>query len=293
MFIFNLLAGVGVGVGLFFIFCDLLRVPTQKTSMTMRGIERQYNKKESRINTGLGEVAVWLSKHLKIRDFKRAKMEANLNTARMTETPEMYMANCIVKAGVIGCMGLLLLPIVAILGAMILVVAVVYYFMLMGELSRKVSTHREAIEYELVQFVFTIERVLQNNRNVLLMLQNYREIAGPEMRQELDITLADMSSGNYEEAISRLEIRVGSVMMSDVCRGLISVIRGDDTTAYWVTLNQKFSEHQRDILKRKVEKVPAKVNRLSMGVLFAFLGLWLGVMIMQMVTTLADMFSAV
>lgn len=293
MYIFNFLAGASLGLGLFFIFCDLLKVPTYKTSMAMRGIEQQYNKEESRINTGLGELAIWISKHLKIRDYKRAQMEANLNTARMSETPEMYMANCIVKAGVIGCLGILLLPIFPPLTIAILVFAVVYYFLLMNELAKKVRDHREAIEYELVRFVFTIRRVMMNSRNVLLMFQNYSEIAGPDMKQELDITLADMVSGNHEEAISRMEIRVGSAMMSDVCRGLISVTRGDDTAAYWVNLEQKFAEYQRDILKRKAEKIPAKVNRLSMGMLFCFLSLWLGVLIMQMVEAFAEMFSRV
>ena len=135
--------------------------------------------------------------------------------------------------------------------------------------------------------------MLQHNRNVILMLQNYREIAGPEMKQELDITLADMLSGNHEQALSRMEIRVGSVMMSDVCRGLISVLRGDDTASYWTNLQQKFSEHQRDMLKRKAEKIPVKVNRLSMALLFAFMALWLGVLIIQMAGSFLELFNAI
>ena len=46
------------------------------------------------------------------------------------------------------------------------------------------------------------------------------------MKRELDITTADMKSGNYETALTRLETRIGSPMLSDVVRGLISVIRG-------------------------------------------------------------------
>lgn len=292
MYIFHILSGVGLGLGLFLIFCDLFKVPTYKTSRTMMGMEKQYDTKESRINSGLEEVAIWISKHLKIRDFKRAQMQANLDTARMTISPEMYMANCIVKAGVIACLGLLFIPLFLPCTIVLLVGSVFYYVALMQELTRKVSAHRQAIEYELGQFIFTIERVLMHNRNVILMLQNYREIAGPEMKQELDITLADMLSGNHEEAISRLEIRVGSVMMSDVCRGLISVIRGDDTSAYWVNLQQKFAEHQRDILKKKAEKIPAKVNRLSMILLFCFMALWMGVLIVQMSESFMEMFDA-
>lgn len=291
MYFLYFLAGAGLSFGLFFIFCDILKVPTYKTSRTMMGMEKHFARKESRINSGLEEIAVWLSKYMHIRDFKKAQMQADLNTARMKITPERYMADCIVKAGVIGCLAIPLIPIFPLGAAVAAIAAVVYYFVLMNELRKKVNAHRLSVEMELVQMIFTIERVLMHSRNVMQMLENYREIAGDDMKQEIDITLADMFSGNHEQAISRLEIRVGSMMMSDVCRGLISVIRGDDTTAYWINLQQKFTEHQRSQLKQKAEKIPQRVNRLSMALLFAFMALWLGAIILEMADSLGAMFG--
>lgn len=293
MYFLNILSGALIGVGLFLISCDIFRVPAYKTSRTLIGIEKQYNTKESKINTSLEEIAVWISKRLILRDHKKAKLQANLYTARMSITPEMYVATCIVKATVVAVLAFLLMPMFLPGGIVLLVGSVVYYIALYQELEQKVKAHREAIEFELGQFIFTIERVLMNNRNVVQMLENYRDIAGPAMKQELEITLADMLSSNYEQAISRLEIRVGSIMMSDVCRGLISVIRGDDTAAYWVNLQTKFAEHQRGILKRKADKIPARVNRLSMALLFCFMALWLGVLIIQMAESFIEMFSAI
>lgn len=291
MYFFYLLAAVGIGFGIFFVLCDLFKVPAYKTSATMRSAERLYNTKEVKINSVLEEVAKWLTKYIHLRDHKRAQMQANLNTARMTISPERFTADCIVKAGVIGCLAIPAFPISPIVSVLILAVAVVYYFNIFAELEHRVKAHRDAVEFELVQMIFTIGQVLRHSRDVIQMLENYREIAGEEMKQELDITLADMKSGNQEQAISRMEIRVGSLMMSDVCRGLISIIRGEDTTAYWISLQAKFTEHQRDFLKRKAEKIPAKVNRLSMTMLFAFMGLWLTLFVVQMVNSLGDMFT--
>lgn len=291
MYLFYVFAGAGLGIGLFLIFCDLLKVPSYKTSSTLRSAERLYNTNESKINSSLEQIAVWIAKHLRLRDFKRAALQANLTTARVSETPEMFIAKCMVKAGVIACLGIPLLPIFPIGSAAAVVAAVIYYKQLEGQLKHKAKSHRDAVEFELAQMIFTIERVLQHNRNVMQMLEKYCEIAGPEMKQELEITLAEMRSGNQENAISRLEIRVGSVMMSDVCRGLISIMRGDDTTAYWISLQHKFTEHQRDILKHKANKIPAKVNRMSMTLLFAFLVLCLGILCMQMLGSMGDMFS--
>ena len=291
MYFLYFLSGAGIAVGLFLIFCDIFKVPTYKTSKTLIGMEKHFENKESRINTGLEEVAVWITKYVHIRDYKKAQMQADLNTARMSITPERFVANCIVKAGVLAVLGLPMLPIVPFISLVALLFAVIYFFILQRDLRKRVDEHRKAVEFELVQMIFAIERVLLHSRNVIQMLENYREIANKDMKQELDITLADMRSGNQEQAISRMEIRIGSMMMSDVCRGLISVIRGDDTTAYWISLQQKFTENQRDILKQKVAKIPAKVNRLSMGMLFAFLALWLGAIILQMADSLSAMFG--
>lgn len=291
MYFFYLLAAIGVGVGVFMVLLDLFKVPSYKTSATMRSAERLYNTKEMKINSVLEELAKWLTKYIHLRDHKRAQIQANLNTARMMISPERFTADCIVKAGVVGCLAIPVLPISPILSVLILVVAVIYYFNLLQELKHRVKAHRDTVEFELVQMIFTIGQVLRNSRDVIQMLQNYREIAGEEMKQELDITLADMLSGNQEQAISRMEIRVGSLMMSDVCRGLISIIRGEDTTAYWISLQLKFTEHQRDLLKRKAEKIPARVNRLSMAMLFAFMGLWLTLFVVQMVNSLGNMFT--
>jgi hypothetical protein len=293
MIVFNIIAGALAGCGLFLIFCDLLRVPTLKTSQTMIGAERQFRTKESRINSTLDDVAKKIASWLHLRDHKKAQLQADLNTARIDVTPEMFVATNIVKAGVVAVLSIPLFLIIPIAGLVFLIGAFVYYLLLMDELKKKVVNHRKELEFELTRMIFTIERTLQHDRNVILMLQNYREIAGPEMKQELDITIADMLSGNHEQAISRLEIRVGSIMMSDVCRGLISVIRGDDTASYWISLQQKFMEHQRSMLRSKAEKIPQRVGRLSMILLFAFMALWLGALIMQMIQAFSELFQAI
>ena len=90
--------------------------------------------------------------------------------------------------------------------------------------------------YESVEDVFAAEEkltfdIVKHNRDVLYILDSYRDNAGEDMKQELAITAADMRSGNYEAALTRLESRVGSSMLSDVTRGLIGVLRGDETDA--------------------------------------------------------------
>ena len=58
-------------------------------------------------------------------------------------------------------------------------------------------------------------------------------VAGKDFGAELDQTIADMKTGNYENALIHFETRIGSPMLSDVIRGLIGVLRGDDQRMYF------------------------------------------------------------
>jgi len=79
----------------------------------------------------------------------------------------------------------------------------------------------------------TVGQSLENDRDVLKILTSYRRVAGKDFGAELDQTIADMKTGNYENALIRFETRIGSPMLSDVIRGLIGVLRGDDQRMYF------------------------------------------------------------
>jgi hypothetical protein len=99
-----------------------------------------------------------------------------------------------------------------------------------------------------------------------------------------------MRSGNYEAALTRLEARVGSSMLSDVTRGLIGILRGDDTAVYWSALSVKFADVQRQILKKKAMKAPAKVKRLSMVLLICFMLVYMVVIVTEILTSMGALF---
>lgn len=100
-----------------------------------------------------------------------------------------------------------------------------------------------------------------------------------------------MRSGNYEVALTCLESRVGSSMMSDVTRGLIGVIRGDETSVYWGSLVLKFSDYQRQNLKNEANKVPKRIRKLSMVMLICFTLIYVVVIGQTLITSLGGMFG--
>ena len=96
------IVGALCGVALFYILADLYAIPYLKTSKAVENLSKQQKDKTSGLDVWLKSLATWLSKRLKLNEFKRAQLEADLRTAQMDISPEMFKANAIVKALIIG-----------------------------------------------------------------------------------------------------------------------------------------------------------------------------------------------
>ena len=190
-------------------------------------------------------------------------------------------------------MGIFAIPVffvAKVLSLVVLAIAVTVWFLEYRKVGKKIRTRRTKIEYELPRLVGTIEKTMQHSHDVIYMLDSYRAHAGEEMREELEITVADMRSGNQEVALTRLESRVGSTMLSDVTRGLISLIHGDDNSMYWAQLSMKFSDYQRQLLRAQANAVPRKVRKLSMALLCCFMLIYVAVIGQVLLTSLGGLF---
>lgn len=287
----QIIAGILVGVGMMYILLDAFRIPYLKTSKAVKTVSKKQREKTSSVDVWLGGVANSLAKIIRINEYKRAELLNDLRTARMDITPEQYKANAIVKAGVLGAFAIPMLFIFPLLSPVILIISVVVYNSENKKAGKKIKEKRQIIEYELPRFVSTVEKSLKHSRDVLYMIEYYAQTAGEELREELNITAADMRSSNYEAAVTRLEGRIGSPMMSDVCRGLIGILRGDDMTIYWSTLSLKFADVHRQQLKQRAQKVPKKVKKLSVCLLACFMLIYVVVIMYQIVDSLALLFG--
>lgn len=280
-----------IGTGLFMILADCFRIPYMRTSKAVKNLAKQQKEKTSSIDVWLSSLASFIAKRLKLNEFKKARLEADLRTARMNISPEMFIANAVVKSFIIAVLAILVLFIFPILSPIIIFLSFVLYKMNMKSIEKRIRRKREQIEYELPRLVFKIEKTLVHSKDVLYIIESFAKNAGAELKHELDITAADMRSGNQEIAITRLEGRVGSPLMSDVCRGLISISRGDVNTVYWNSLSLKFADIQRQQLRLEAQKIPKKVKRLSMCLLFCFMLIYIVVILAQIMSSVGVLFN--
>ena len=286
----QLIAGILVGIGMMYILLDVFKVPYLKSSKSVKTLSKRQREKTSSVDVWLGGIANSLAKIIKINEYKRTELESDLRTARMDITPEQYKANAIVKSLVLGVFAIPMLFIFPLLSPVILIAALVVYNSENKKAGKKIKEKRQIIEYELPRFVSTVEKSLKHSRDVLYMIEYYAQNAGELLREELNITAADMRSSNYEAAITRLESRIGSPMMSDVCRGLIGILRGDDMEIYWSNLGLKFADIHRQTLRRRAQKVPKKVKRLSVCLLACFMLVYVVVILYQIFDSLQLLF---
>ena len=285
------LIGALFGVGLFLIFADYFRVPFFRTSKAINNLGKRQRKKTSTLDIWLGDLAMWLSKRLRLNEFKRMQLEIDLRSGGVNLSPEMHIANSLVKATLIGMLAIPVFFIFPLLTPVVVALAVLMYFKASRGVADKIKEKRRRIEYELPRFVSHIEKTLKHNRDVLYILDAYQPSAGEDLKNEIAITGADMRSGNYEAALTRFEARVGSSMLSDVTRGLIGILRGDETEIYWAGLAVKFSDYQRQLLKQQAQKAPKKVKRLSMCLLFCFILIYIVVIGVEIVNSIGILFG--
>lgn len=284
------LFGVFLALGLFFLSAAVLRLPTIGAARAMLGTVKQERKAAKTLETGLMTVAVWLAKYIRIDEYKRGRMANVLKASGMNLTPEVYQVYALTKAGavllgVVPC--IILLPL---LSPVVVILAVFIYFKETQKADEKLKAKREEIEGELPRMVANIEQELKASRNVIGMLERFKINAGPALTGELNILLADMRSSNYEAALTRFEARLNSPMLSDVVRGLIGVLRGDDSAVYFQMLAHDFKQIELQRLKAEAQKIPPKIRIFSFGMLLCFLLTYLLIIFYVAVENLGGIF---
>lgn len=290
MLLIILCFGTLFGIGAFFLCAGALRLPTSASTKAVITVRSQGKRKFQSLNAIVFEMAAKLSKIIHLNEFKRKRMEETLKSADIPMTPETYTATAWVKAGLAGLLIIPILLVFPLLSPVVLFLAVTIYFREIKRAEEIVKVKREEIEYELPRFVGTISQELKASRDVLNILKAYQRNAGPTMKRELEITIADMASGNEETALTRFETRIGSTMLSDVIRGLIAVKRGDNGVVYFQMLTMTFKQLELQRLKLEAMKKPGKMKKYSFFLLGCFLLMYLGVLGYEVVNAIGKMF---
>ena len=284
------LFGLTLAAGLFFILLDVLRLPYLSTAKAMLNTTRAEKKAARSFETYLMTFAVKLSRYIRMDEYRKHRLKNVLKATGMNMEPEIYQTYAFVKAGAIllavipaGLVFPLLVPAVVFLSVMV-------YFKETKKADEKLSVKRAAVEKELPRFVASIEQELKASRDVLSIVESYKKNAGEVFAGELTMLAADMRSSSYEAALTRFEARLNSPMLSDITRGLIGALRGDDSTLYFQMLAHDFKQLELQRLKSEAQKIPPKIRVFSFLMLMCFLFTYLAIIAFEIIKSLGGMF---
>jgi len=291
MAVLVILASIFVGFGIYNLSCAFVDVPTAKTSRAMMLAKKQTGTGDEKLmEVYITKIAEKLSPILKMDPIKRSKLEAALHIAGMNLTPESYTMKALLMALLTLLAGLFLLLLIPMAGFAVMGLSVLMWFSSYHQVFDIVKKRKKLIEAELPRFAVSIQQSLSTDRDVLKLLISYRRIAGPHLGQELDTTIADMKTGNYENALLRLQNRVGSTMLSDIVRGLIGTLRGDDQQMYFKMLVFDMRQIEQNNLKKEAAKRPKQMQKYSMMMLFCILLIYVVVLSVEVVSSLGGFF---
>lgn len=289
------LFGIFLTVGLYKLLAHYCKIPLLKTQKAVMNIGKDDKSFSSIIEAFVLDLSIKLAKFIPMDKYKRNRLESTLKSAGIKMTPETYVSFAIIKAVFVLLLCLPCLLIFPLITPAFVFFAVRTFFAETGKADKQLKAKRDAIENELPRFVATVEQELHSSRDILSILENFKRSANPVLAFELDVTCADMRSssrdarGGYEAALTRFEARIGSAQLSDVVRGLISVLRGDDSAVYFKMLAHDFKLVELQKLKSKALKIPGKIRIFSFLMLGVFLMTYLVVMAMQIIDSLGSM----
>ena len=276
--------------GRFLLLSGILKLPTLRTGRAMMQSGKKEKKLQKTLDAFYMDGAAYLGKYIGMNAYKKSRMQNVLNAAGLKMTPETYMAYAYLKAGSIFLLILPALHVFPLLAILLVLLGVMVYYKETRKAEELVREKREQIEGELYRFVSTITQELKNSRDVLSMLEHYKENAGEMFQKELDIVCADMRSSSYEAALTRFEARLNSPQLSDVVRGLIGVLRGDDGAVYFQMLTHDFKQAELQRLKAKAAKIPPKIRVFSFAMLLCFLATYFAIIGYEIIKSMGTLF---
>lgn len=145
------------------------------------------------------------------------------------------------------------------------------------------------IENELTKLTEFFVLSFKNGRDIYGILNSFKEGTISELKNEIEITLADIRSSNVKNSLLNLENRIYSKNLRELTRTLISIDQGDNDLSYLTMLSFEFSKEHINNLKLESLKRPKKFTKFSMLLLFSFIATYFvifGIYIFKMTKTL-------
>ncbi|WP_250277575.1 hypothetical protein [[Clostridium] colinum] len=275
----ELLAGVFFGYGLYNILKHIFKIPDSAYVKPFRRFKTN-TKSESFLTEFKAKIYYKILDFIKIDELKRKKLEKTLFLANIDKKPEEYIAEGLSELifySLVGFVTIIISPIMTL-------IIIVYGFWLYNKHKKypynQISKNKDLIDSELYRFSTTIEQELLIDTNIVRILEAFKNRTNPVFRKHLERCLTEMRTSNEISALKKLETRINSPMLSDVCRGLIALSRGENNREYFARLSTSFKSMYINQKRKEASLLPDKIKKYETYVLISLCVIGITAMIM-------------
>lgn len=275
-----IIVGFTVFYGIYNIMLTLLKIPKynkEKKSIFSLFIKK---KKNNNYEDNYSHLTHEIAKIIKLPNNFKEKLNSKLRIADINSNAELYIANLINKSLTYFIFAILFISIHKIVTIIFIFLGIQNIFKGYKNIDTEIRLKTSKIEKEIPRFLDFITNSFKFNKNVKEALESYQKIAGEYFKSNITITIADMSTGNYEVALKRLDTRINSYNFSRVVRAIIQVVKGDENIQYLENLYKESANKEYEALKlesskkiRKVESYSKIILLCMMIIVFTILGL--------------------
>lgn len=253
----------------FFAICSVVSgLPPYATIRNLQRVKAPQESLAVRLeNLALRPLVRLVSPLIRLEPYKERQLAQQLGRAEIRLSPSEYYAKAILisaAAGILACAaaGIVTPSMIPVS----IVLAVIIYIHLMGEVKDKLKAKDKLIESELPRFVRAIVQGLRTEPDIIKLFENYLTIAKPGLQYDLEILVMELKSGNFEEAMNNFDRRVGNAYVSRLTKALTAQNQGSnqDTTLHHLMSDMSTLAHE--TLRRELDKRPGKVRMLVIPV---------------------------
>lgn len=283
------IVGLLVAYGLYRLLAGLLMLPGSATRNALRyrlGKPSFTKQLETRV---LFPVIRLLAKLLPMSEYRERRMRADFDRLEKKQEPREFIADTIVKSVAFALAGLLLIPLgVPLLAVLVGVGAVLNYFRAMQDIQQKVDKVNLELQLELPRLVETLNYTLEDTRDLLTFMIQYRKVSGTTMGRELDALIFQMKTGNHTIALRNLEARLQLPQFSALVSILCGIHQGVDQRTSLQLLEQDLRTQQREQLRRESEKRPGRVKAASFLLTMTMIAMFMVPLVMLIVHNMSS-----
>ncbi len=114
---------------------------------------------------------------------------------------------------------------------------------------------------ELPEFAAYIMHSYPGEQDLMTLATKYLPAAGESLRDELLLLIADLKTGNQDQAILSFDLRCNLPPLSNFLNALRSVVAGESSLGTMERVALDLELYERDIAMKKAGEVPGKIER--------------------------------